>query len=96
MAVFDKHDYETCGCRKCGGILGQLKTVSFSRTLPRVYVVTDRNSVKCINIHKCGYWSELVEHICMIIHLVCVCVCVCVCEVETYTSSDTLQNCKKL
>jgi len=43
VTVCDEHDYETCGCIKFGGILGQLKTVSFSRTLPRVYVVSYRS-----------------------------------------------------
>jgi hypothetical protein len=43
VAVFAEHDYETCGCIQCGRILGQLKIVSFSRTLPRVYVVSYRS-----------------------------------------------------
>jgi len=43
VAVSDEQHYGTCGCIKCGGILGQLKTVSFSRTLPRVYVVSYRS-----------------------------------------------------
>jgi hypothetical protein len=37
VAVFDEHGYESCGCRKCGGILGQLK-MSASRGLCHGYM----------------------------------------------------------